>query len=234
MLLVAVVDDDREELQELAGYVKDYFDRADESYVIHQFNDGVEFIRSREMYNIVFMDIRMGELDGLDAARFMRIVNKEAQLIFVTHMAQLAIKGYEVDALDFIVKPVDQIAIDRVLDKAMKKIDKSMEASFALKTSDGIVSVSSSDIYYVEVYDHDLIYHTTQGNYKVRGTLSDVKEKLDDRHFIQCSRSYLVNMRHIKSVHKDYVEVNGEQIQLSQSHRREIEQRFINYLGESI
>ncbi|MCD8021953.1 MAG: LytTR family DNA-binding domain-containing protein, partial [Lachnospiraceae bacterium] len=171
---------------------------------------------------------------GLEVARFLRIVNKKAQLIFVTHMAQFAIKGYEVDAMDFIVKPVDQIAIDRVLDKALKRIDTNANVSFALKTSDGIVSVSSGSIYFVEVYDHDLIYHTEQGDIKVRGTLGEVRSRLDEKHFIQCSRSYLVNMRYIKKVSKDFVEVNGVKVPISQSHRKEIEQRFIKYLGENI
>lgn len=234
MLLIAIVDDDAKEVQTLAGYVERYFEEKGEAHIIHMYYDGVEFVRSRELYNIVFLDIRMGEMDGLDAAHFLRIVNKEAQLIFVTYMAQMAIRGYEVDAMDFVIKPIDQFSIYRVLDKALKRINDCKGATFALKTPDGIVSISSNDIYFVEVYDHDLIYHTEQGDYKVRGRLGDVRKKLDEQHFIMCNRSYLVNMRHIKSVHSDYMVVNDVQVQISKSHRREIEQRFINYLGESV
>ena len=162
------------------------------------------------------------------------MVNKEAQLIFVTHMAQFAIRGYEVDAMDFIIKPIDQFSIDRVLDKAIKRINDYRNITLALKTSNGIVSISSNSIFYVEVYDHDLIYHTDQGDYKVRGQLSEVRKKLEDHHFIQCNRSYLVNMRHVKRLQSDYLEVNGVRIQISKSHQKEIEQRFINYLGKRL
>lgn len=234
MYLIAIVDDDEKDLQALASYVKSYFTEKGETHIIYRYHSGVEFIRSRENYDIVFLDIRMGDMDGLDAAHFLRIVNKDAQLIFVTQMAQFAIRGYEVDAMDYIIKPVDRLSIDRVLDKALRRISVSTGISFALKTPDGLVSISSNIIYYVEVYDHELIYHTEQGDYKVRGRLSEVQKKLDSRYFILCSRSYLVNLCHVKSVHSDYLVVNNEQIQISKSHRREIEQRFINYLGESI
>lgn len=234
MLLIAVVDDDQQEMQQLVDYVEHYFQEKGEEHIIYRYSDGVEFIRSRELYDIVFLDIRLGEMDGMDAARFLRIVNKEAQLIFVTHMAQFAIRGYEVDAMDFIIKPIDQYSIERVLDKAIKRITDYRNVTLALKTSDGIVRIASGSIYYVEVYDHDLIYHTEQGDYKVRGSLAEARRKLDDRQFIQCNRSYLVNMRHIKRVRSDYVEVSDARVQISKSHQKEIEQRFVNYLGKSV
>lgn len=234
MLLIAIVDDDRQEMQALIDCVEHYFSEKGGEYLIYQYNDGVEFIRSREQFNIVFLDIRLGEMDGMDVAHFLRVINKDAQLIFVTHMAQFAIRGYEVDAMDFIIKPIDQFSIDRVLDKAIKRIRDYRNVMLALKTADGIISISSNSIYYVEVYDHDLIYHTEQGDYKVRGRLSEVKKKLDDHQFIQCNRSYLVNMRHISRVCSDCIEINNERIQISKSHQKEIEQRFVNYLGKSI
>lgn len=234
MLLIAVVDDDKQEMDDLVNFVEHYFQSRQEEYIIYRYHDGVEFIRSRELYNIVFLDIRLGEMDGLDVARFLRMVNKEAQLIFVTHMAQFAIRGYEVDAMDFIIKPIDQFSIDRVLDKAIKRINDYRNITLALKTSNGIVSITSNSIFYVEVYDHDLIYHTEQGDYKVRGQLGEVRKKLEGHHFIQCNRSYLVNMRHVKRLQSDYLEVNGVRIQISKSHQKEIEQRFINYLGKRL
>ena len=86
MILIAIVDDDESEMRELKKCVEKYFADKDEACVIHLYSDGVEFVRSREQYNIVFFDIRMKEMDGLDAARFLRIINKEVQIIFVTHM----------------------------------------------------------------------------------------------------------------------------------------------------
>lgn len=234
MLLIAIVDDDEKDVQKLKSQVEHYFKEIGEAFVIRTYSDGVDFIRTQEEYDIAFLDIRMERIDGIETARFMRKINKDTVLIFVTYMAQFAIHGYEVDALDFIIKPTDQFSIDHVLGKAMKRIKNKMGVTVILKTAERMVSIASTSIYYVEIYNHDLIYHTEEGDFKVRGQLGDVCRKLEDQHFILCNRSYLVNLRHVSSVSAGYLVVNGEKIQISKSHRKEIEKRFINYLGESI
>ena len=234
LLMIAVVDDDRQEAAALQEQIRHYLARAEKPHIIHEFPDGLDFIRSTESYDVVFMDIRMNQLDGLDAARIMRKVSRDNVLIFVTHMAQFAIKGYEVDALDFVLKPTSQPSIDRVLDKALKRVQSRAGSPIVLKTADGVQSISSNDLCYVEVYNHNLIYHTVQGDYQVRGQLGEVWEKLDKQQFILCSRSFLVNLHHVTSLHNEYLVVQNEKIWISKSHRKEIKQRFSVFLGESL
>jgi two-component system response regulator LytT len=234
MLLIAIVDDERSDSSALKALVDTYFQQNRQAYMIHVFNGALDFIRSTENHDIVFMDIRMDKLDGLEVARIMRKINTDSVLIFVTHMAQLAIKGYEVDALGFIVKPADQGSINYVLDKAMKRLEGVSNAAFALKTSDSIVSLSTNDIIYVEVFDHNLVYHTTKGNYDIRGRLSDVMKRLDPKRFIMCNRSYVVNLRYVSNINNDFLVVDGTQISISKSHRKEILQHFSNFLGENL
>ena len=178
MLLIAIVDDERSDSSALKALVDTYFQQNRQAYMIHVFNGALDFIRSTENHDIVFMDIRMDKLDGLEVARIMRKINTDSVLIFVTHMAQLAIKGYEVDALDFIVKPADQGSINYVLDKAMKR--------------------------------------------------------LDPKRFIMCNRSYVVNLRYVSNINNDFLVVDGTQISISKSHRKEILQHFSNFLGENL
>ena len=215
MLLIAIVDDERSDSSALKALVDTYFQQNRQAYMIHVFNGALDFIRSTENHDIVFMDIRMDKLDGLEVARIMRKINTDSVLIFVTHMAQLAIKGYEVDALDFIVKPAAQGSIHYVLDKARKRL-------------------STNDIIYVEVFDHNLVYHTTKGNYDIRGRLSDVMKRLDPKRFIMCNRSYVVNLRYVSNINNDFLVVDGTQISISKSHRKEILQHFSNFLGENL
>lgn len=234
MLLIAIVDDEPKDSEALSQLVNAYFQQNKQAYMIHVFNSALDFIRSTDNHDIVFMDIRMEKLDGLEVARIMRKINTDSVLIFVTHMAQLAIKGYEVDALDFIVKPADQFSINYVLDKALKRLESVYSTVFALKTSSGIVSISSNDIYFVEVFDHNLVYHTSKGDFDVRGRLSDVMKKLDEKRFIMCNRSYVVNLRHVSSITGDCLVVEGHQISISKSHRKEIMQHFSNFLGDNL
>lgn len=234
MLRLAIVDDTPADSAALRALVADYFQKNEQAYMIHVFNAPLDFIRSTESHDIVFMDIRMDKLDGIEVARIMRKINTDAVLIFVTHMAQLAIKGYEVDALDFIVKPADQFSINYVLTKALARLENTSSTVFALKTADGIVSLSSNDITYVEVFDHNLAYHTTKGVYEVRGRLSDVVKKLDPKRFIMCNRSFVVNLRYVSSACSEYLVVDGKKIYISKSHSKEIMKHFSNFLGENL
>ncbi len=232
MILIAIIDDNRQERQALEEYVEHYLNEKNTAFLIHRYDCGVEFIRSRTVYDIVFMELQLSDMDGLDAARFLRIVNKNAKLVFVTHMAHLAIRGYEVSAVDFVVKPAEQSTIDRVMDKVLEDMEKRRGEYITLKTQNGVIALLTSSIYYVEVYDHDLVYHTDQGDHRVRGQLGKVREKLNDPAFVQCSRSYLVNMHHVQSVHSDYLMVNGDKIQIAKSHHKEIKERFLHYMDE--
>jgi DNA-binding LytR/AlgR family response regulator len=234
MLRIAIVDDSPDDSAALHALVADYFKSNDQTCMIHIYNAPLDFIRSTDHHDIVFMDIRMDKLDGLEVARIMRKINTDSVLVFVTAMAQLAIKGYEVDALDFIVKPADQGSINYVLTKALTRLENTSSTIFALKTADGIVSLSSNDITYVEVFDHNLAYHTTKGNYEVRGRLSDVIQKLDQKRFIMCNRSFVVNLRYVSSACSEYLVVDGKKVYISKSHSKEIMKHFSNFLGENL
>ena len=235
MLLIAVVDDDPKDASLLKECVEKYCKMNNLAVMIHVFHDGLDLVRSTENHDIVFLDIQMGKLDGLETARFIRKINKESILIFVTNMAQFAIKGYEVDALDFILKPVSMASIVYVLNKAMKRLDGGGDrAQFSLKTSDGTISLSANEITYVEVFDHNLIYHTTRGEFTVRGRLSDVSEKLSPDRFVMCNRSFIVNLRHVSNVTSDYLLIGDTRISVSKSHRKELIRRFSSFLGDSL
>lgn len=233
MLLIAIADDDPQDAAALQAYARRFFEEAGESCVIREYRDGVQLVRSSEEYDIVFLDIRMGKLDGIEVARFLRRISQDTVLIFVTNMAQFAIQGYEVDAMDFILKPIDQPAIDRVLTKAMKRIRGRSGVQLILKTSEGTTRVSSNSVHYVEIYNHELVYHTDAGDFRVRGQLNEVRKRLEDQHFILCNRSYLVNLRYVSSLSENHLIVGGESIPVSKSHRKELEQRFVDYLGEN-
>ena len=234
VLLVAIADDEPRDAALLKGLVEDYFARSGAAVMTHVFSDGLDFVRSAENHDIVFLDIQMKKLDGLETARFLRKIGKESILIFVTNMAQFAIKGYEVDALDFIIKPATKESISYVLDKAMKRLSASSSATFSLKTAKGAISLSENEISYVEVFDHNLVYHTTKGEFTVRGRLSDLTDKLDPERFVLCNRSFIVNLRYVSNVTPDYLTVGNTRITISKSHRKELMQRFSSFLGDSL
>ena len=234
MLLIAIVDDDPKDASLLKGFVEEYCARNQIAAMTHHFTGGLALIRAPETYDIIFLDIQMGRLDGLETARLLRKINRDSILVFVTNMAQFALKGYEVDALDFILKPATGDAIDDVMDKAMRRLDAGAGAAFSLKTADGTISLPANDITYVEVFDHNLVYHTSRGDYTVRGRLSDLTGKLDPDRFVMCNRSFIVNLRHVSNVTADHLLIGSIRISISKSHRKELLTRFSSFLGDSL
>lgn len=233
MLRIAIVDDETKDAERLQSLTEAYFAQQQEACRILRYEDGALFLQRYEPHDIVFMDIKMKTLDGLDTARFLRKLGSDSVLIFVTRMAQFAIRGYEVEALDFILKPVDEASVTYVLDRALQRVRARQGVLLPLRVGSETLTVSTNDLYYIEVYNHDLIYHTRMGDYTVRGTLNSVRDKLQANGFLSCHRSYLVNLKYVSSVQEDALTVAGAAVPIARASRKQFMQGFINYVGEN-
>lgn len=232
MLLVSIIDPSKEDVTRLSALIEHYFRRSSTAYVQRVYQSGMEFVRSAENSDIVFLETNLEKLDGLETARIIRKLGSEAQLIFIARGAEMAIHGYSVDALDYLLKPVEPTAVERALDKAVRRLSSRSCAYLALKLPNGTASISTNDITYVEVFDHNLVYHTTGGDYTVRGRLGDVYEQLDHDYFLACNRSFIVNLRYVTEICTDHVILNGTKISVSKSHRKEIQSRFSAFMDK--
>lgn len=232
MLLVSIIDPSKEDVTRLSALIEHYFRRSSTAYVQRVYQSGMEFVRSAENSDIVFLETNLEKLDGLETARIIRKLGSEAQLIFVARGAEMAIHGYSVDALDYLLKPVEPADVERALDKAVRRLSSRSCAYLALKLPNGTASISTNDITYVEVFDHNLVYHTTGGDYTVRGRLGDVYEQLDHDYFLACNRSFIVNLRYVTEICTDHVILNGTKISVSKSHRKEIQSRFSAFMDK--
>ena len=232
MLLVSIIDPSKEDVTRLSALIEHYFRRSSTAYVQRVYQSGMEFVRSAENSDIVFLETNLEKLDGLETARIIRKLGSEAQLIFIARDAEMAIHGYSVDALDYLLKPVEPADVERALDKAVRRLSSRSCAYLALKLPNGTASISTNDITYVEVFDHNLVYHTTGGDYTVRGRLGDVYEQLDHDYFLACNRSFIVNLRYVTEICTDHVILNGTKISVSKSHRKEIQSRFSAFMDK--
>ena len=232
MLLVSIIDPSKEDVTRLSALIEHYFRRSGTAYVQRVYQSGMEFVRSAENSDIVFLETNLEKLDGLETARIIRKLGNEAQLIFIARGAEMAIHGYSVDALDYLLKPVEPADVERALDKAVRRLSSRSCAYLALKLPNGTASISTNDITYVEVFDHNLVYHTTGGDYTVRGRLGDVYEQLDHDYFLACNRSFIVNLRYVTEICTDHVILNGTKISVSKSHRKEIQSRFSAFMDK--
>ena len=235
MIRIAVVDDDREELQELCELLQFTSLELQEPYTIETFYSGSEFLAQyRKQYELLCLDIDMPEKDGMAVAEEIRRRDSKVLIMFITHMAQMAIRGYEVQAVDFVLKPVNKYALLLKMQRIRKSLSQRKEAFFLVPDDGGVRKISSRELYYVEVSGHYLYYHAKSGVYKQKSPPRQIEEELTSLSFRKCNNCYLVNLRHVDEVKKDTVYVGGTQIFLSRSRKKEFLEAFADYVGMEI
>ena len=231
MIQVAIVEDEPSYTGRLKDYFARYEQKTGEKFRISEFRNGLDFITNYSAeYDVVFMDIEMPLMNGMEAAKKLRKLDEAVTLVFVTNAAQYAVAGYAVDAMDYIVKPVDYFAFANKLDKVVRKLARK-DRWFCIPSEMGMARVYVSDIYYIEGLGHHVIFHTSQGVMQVRSSLKSIEEKFADENFVRCSSSFLVNLAHVSKIMQRDVFVAGDVLPVSRSKRKNFIDSLTAYLG---
>ena len=238
MIKAAIVEDESECAETLAAYIDRYAKATGESISVERFADGSEFLKDfRPIYDIVFMDIEMPGVDGLDTAKYLREVDALVCIVFVTNMAQYAIKGYEVNAMDFIVKPVTYSDLSYRMKKIMSYVHGlENKRDVVIRYKNDIFRVNVADIRFVEVNDYMLDWHLTgaDGASVVKNsveTLSDAEARLPAAMFAKCNKGVLVNLMYVSELRGNDVIVGSDVLPLSRSKRRGFVDRVTTFNG---
>ena len=232
---ITIVEDEDTDAELLGRLIREYADRSGRAAAVDRYTDPQAFFDSRsDAPDVLFLDICMPGINGMEAARRIRENNSRLIIVFVTNMVQYAVDGYSVQATDFIVKPASAASVNRVMDRVCAIMDADSEKKISVKDSvSGKVSMLSvGDIYYVEVSLHRLTWHTKSGNIADWGTLDAVRGKLPAKVFSRCHVLYLVNLAYVKEMKKDSVVVAGETIPVSRSQKKNFCADLAKYLGE--
>lgn len=234
MIRVAIAEDDPACAEQLQGYLERRGRENGEAVELSLFPDGLELVDNyRPVYDLILLDIEMPRLDGMAAAEEIRRLDGEVLILFVTNMAKYAIKGYEVDALGFMLKPVNYFSLALKLKKAQSCLRSRGQWNLMVPTEDGIKKVPASEVRYVEVLDHRLHLHTEGRVYLMPGTLRDLEAELAGQHFVRCNKGYLVNLRHIELIKSGSVVMSGgDELLISRRKREEFLLAVTEYYGK--
>lgn len=239
MIRLAIVDDDNNDSSVLYAHCERFMQEEENrkySLTVKTFADGNVFLseHKKNLFDAVFLDIDMPLVSGMSVAETLRQTDQEICIVFITNMAQYALDGYRVDALDFAVKPVGYYDIALKLNKIVKNISRRPDKALVIKTTEGdTLRLPYSVITYVEVMSHYLVYHTKTETYHCRGSMKEVEDILLPYSFARLSKSYLVNLKYVSGVNKKEMTVTvfEDTLFMTRTMKDSFLDAFYTYLG---
>ena len=228
---IAICDDDRAAVDLISSFVTDWASAREIQVHIDTFPSAEAFLfhyADHKSYDILLLDIEMGELNGVELAKTIRQENDTVQIVFITGYPDFLAEGYEVAALHYLMKPVSSEKLETVLDRARANLQKTKRT--IILTADGTtIRVAVDEIQYVEAFSHSVAVVTETKTYDVRMSISDAEKLLGDG-FVRCHRSYLVGLKFISHITKTDVTLdNGKVLPISRGAAATVHQAFIAY-----
>jgi len=234
MIRIAIVEDEKRYQEQLKEYLHQYEKEHSCSFDITVYTDGDEIADNyRCEYDIILLDIKMQFMDGMTAAEKIREKDGQVIIMFITNMTNYAIRGYEVDALDYILKPITYFAFVKKLERAVARLGRrEQKRSVRIQVSSGVQKIFVEDICYIESNGHVLVFHTIKGEYKTYLNMKDMEDELGAHNFFRCNRGYLVNLKYVDGVYDGCAMVNGDSLVISRAKKKEFMSALADYIGE--
>lgn len=211
---IAICDDEKLQVDLLEKYVRSWASKNNMLVTIETFYNGESFEFSWSMdkkYDILLLDIEMPGINGVELAKRIRIEDDIIDIIFITAISDYIAEGYDVSALNYLIKPIKETKLYECLDKAMEKIPKE-EKTIIINMDGENHRIIQKDILYIESVGHFLEMHTVDKKYITRKNIGDIEKELDNNILMKCHRSYIVGLKHIRKIGKSDILLDNKQI----------------------
>ncbi len=227
---IAIIDDEQVQREYLLTIIKLW--KKSEKLNIKTFHNAESFLfdyEDNKEYDILLLDIEMDKINGIELAQKVRKDNERVQIIFITGFVDYMSMGYDVSALHYLMKPVSKEKLHQVLDKAVNLLLKK-ETNIIIKVDGQNIIIKLADIIYVESFGHYLsIYTVDEKEYTVKIGINKFVEELDNS-FIVPHRSYVVNLKYVKSISKNNVVLDdNKEIPMAKNNFEDVNKAFISY-----
>jgi len=234
---IAICDDEILQLELLKHYVEKW---AKEEGI----NCTIELFKSAESlhfqwledfsYDIILLDIQMAKLSGIELAKLIREKDEHIQIIFVTAIPDYIGEGYDVDAINYLIKPIREEKLRECLNKAINQ-KEIQPKSILVEIDGGIHRIYEDSIMYLEIKGHELFIYQENNLISIRKPLSEMEELLSKGEFIKPHRSYIVALKYIKHMDsKEIILKNGTTIPISRGNSKNVQRRFFDYFKRDI
>lgn len=234
---IAIVEDQRVEQERLTRYIKTFCQQADLPVEVTCFNDGLDITSDyKAQFDVIYLDVEMKIMDGMTTAKKIRQKDKEVLLVFVTNHSQVAIQGYSVEAIDFLLKPLSNFVFEEHFKKILRKLPTPEEDQqfLYIKNKASTFKIAQKNILYIESEGHHLHIHTKNETITTSNTLKNMESLLDSSTFFRSNSGYIVNLAHVEKIEGNISYVGGQALQISRPRKKDFMTALTNYVGDTL
>ena len=234
MITFAICDDEPLMARELAGHLAGYMkEKSTTDYSVSSFSNGCALLESGGSFDVIFLDIQMEQPDGMETAKLLRQRGDHSLLIFVTVLKECVFDSFQVEAFDYLLKPLDSVRFKQTMNRVLRSLEQRAAEDIVIQRGTGCEVVLLSDIVYCEVLGRKIYLHKSDGTVSdYYNKLEDLERRVDGR-FFKCHRSYLVNLDYVRGCQDGQVLLpQGVRIPASRLRERELTQALLRYMRE--
>lgn len=231
MLRIAICDDDVNDLELIGVITSKLLKSLNIDYEIEEFSSGIELLNSTISFNLLLLDIEMDDLNGIETARKIRMLDRFAKIVFITNSQDYLKEGYRVKAEGYFSKPINEIEFNYELTNILT--DEIMDNKFIYDSRVGPYKLYLNEILYIEFANRKSIVHKITNNLESPLRLKEWLSILGKYNFCQCYKAYVVNFQHVKD-HKinSIVLSSGEEIPLGRYYKSEFKEKYFTFISE--
>lgn len=231
MIHIVICDDEKQMSYHIRSMVSDFFRKKNREISLRTFLSGEELLNYDGQIDILFLDIQMKDIDGMETARRLREDRFQGFLIFITVLKEMVFRSFEVQAYDYLVKPVEEKQFERTMERLLASMHSAGEDSLLVQKGYEGRIIRKDEIVFCEIIDRKIYLNLVSGevlDYYER--IENLETKLDDR-FFRCHRSYLINLKHLKGYKNGtaYMD-NGKEVPVSRLRSREFSSVVLQYM----
>ncbi len=231
MIRIAICDDEKHMSDHIRSMVLNFFRKKNREISLRMFSGGEELLSYNGQIDILFLDIQMKDMDGMETARKLRADKFRGFLVFITVLKEMVFQSFEVQAYDYLVKPVDDKQFEKTMERLYASMQNASEDSLLVQKGYEGRIIREDEIVFCEIIDRKIYLNLASGevvDYYER--IEKLETKLNNR-FYRCHRSYLINLKHLKGYKNGTACMdNGKEIPVSRLRSREFSGVVLQYM----